>query len=284
VKWDLMNPEMVIIGTADGAATGDVERLTEVYRPLLRNDPRIVVGTWDEAESIKIFYNTFISAKLSLVNMIQDVAERVGNIDVDVVSGALKHSTHRITGPAYMRSGMGDGGACHPRDNIALRWLAQELDLGYDLFGAVMLSRERQAANLAARMAGLADRHALKETWIHGKTYKPRVPYTSGSYSLLVAHHLERMGRRARFIDPLTGDSRDRVHGVVLLAHEPQADHPAASCESRRGFYCAFEPGSVILDPWRRVEPGLFPGCVVVHYGNTRLRQSSPASVSGGSS
>ena len=43
---------------------------------------------------------------------------------------------------------MGDGGACHPRDNIALRYMSNELDLGYDLFDAVMHSRERQAENM----------------------------------------------------------------------------------------------------------------------------------------
>ena len=56
--------------------------------------------------------NTFISAKIGLVNMIQDVAEKVGHINVDVVTKALAESTHRITGPAYMTAGMGDAGAC----------------------------------------------------------------------------------------------------------------------------------------------------------------------------
>ena len=72
------------------------------------------------------------------MNMIQDVAEKVGNINVDVVANALKRSTYRITGPAYMVPGMGDGGGCHPRDNIALRWMSKEYGLGYDIFQAVM--------------------------------------------------------------------------------------------------------------------------------------------------
>ena len=46
-----------------------------------------------------------------------------------------------------MKAGMGDGGACHPRDNIALRWLAKELDLGYDIFETIMTAREKQAEN-----------------------------------------------------------------------------------------------------------------------------------------
>ena len=125
VKWDMANPEMVIIGTEDGSLTGVAGELIDLYKTIMQNDPRYEVGTWDECESIKIFYNTFISAKVGLVNMIQDFALKIGNINVDVVTNALARSTMRIMGPKYMTAGMGDAGACHPRDNIALRWLAK---------------------------------------------------------------------------------------------------------------------------------------------------------------
>jgi len=112
--------------------------LVDFYETIMENNPRYEIGTWDEAECIKIFYNTFISAKLSLVNMIQDVAERSGNINVDIVTDALSKSTQRIMSGMYMTAGMGDGGGCHPRDNIALRWMAKELNLGYDLFDSII--------------------------------------------------------------------------------------------------------------------------------------------------
>jgi UDPglucose 6-dehydrogenase len=112
VAWDMVNPEMVMIGTEDGSETGDAKLLIEFYKTIMENDPRYVVGTWDECECIKVFYNTFISAKIGLVNMIQDVAEKQGNINVDVVTDALAQSTMRIMGPQYMKAGMGDGGAC----------------------------------------------------------------------------------------------------------------------------------------------------------------------------
>ena len=107
------------------------------------------MGTIEEAECIKVFYNTFISAKLGLVNMIQDVAHKVGNINSENVAMALANSTYRIMSPMYMKPGMGDGGPCHPRDNIALRKLAQDLDLGYDLFAEIMKARDMQAKNMA---------------------------------------------------------------------------------------------------------------------------------------
>lgn len=112
VAWDMTNPEMVIIGTADGSTDSDAQELIDFYTPLMENDPRYAVGTWDEAEAIKIFYNTFISAKIGLVNMIQDVAMKNGNINVDVVTDALSKSTTRIISSKYMTAGLGDAGPC----------------------------------------------------------------------------------------------------------------------------------------------------------------------------
>ena len=89
VAWDMVNPEMVIIGTEDGKLTADAEQLIEFYKTVMENKPRYEVGTWDEAECVKVFYNTFISMKIGFVNMIQDVAEKQGNINVDVVTNAL---------------------------------------------------------------------------------------------------------------------------------------------------------------------------------------------------
>ena len=96
VEWDMVNPEMIIVGTEDGSLTGDAQTLKDFYAPLMENNPRYAIGTWDEAEAIKIFYNTFISTKIGLVNMIQDVAMKSGNINVDVVTDALAASDMRI--------------------------------------------------------------------------------------------------------------------------------------------------------------------------------------------
>ena len=156
VKFDMVNPEMIIIGTEDGSLTGDAKLLIDFYDTLLTKTTRCEVGTWDEAEAIKIFYNTFISTKVALVNMIQDVAEKNGNMNVDIVTGALERSTQRILGPAYMKAGMGDGGGCHPRDNIALRYMSEKLGLGYDLFDSIMEAREVQAKNMATRLVELS--------------------------------------------------------------------------------------------------------------------------------
>lgn len=269
VKWDMVNPECLIIGTKDGAEDGDAKQLINFYKTIMKNDPKINLGTWDEAEAIKIFYNTFISAKIGLVNMILDVAERNGNINVDVVTDALKAATQRITGPKYLTAGMGDAGACHPRDNIALRYMAANLDLGYDLFHAIMQSRDVQAKNLAKRLVFLSKKHALPIV-IHGKAYKPYVSYTIGSYSLLVGNFIEQMGEKVSYVDPLTGDKDIKeMKAVFLMAHNPRITYSETGVEIKpEELYCKFLPGSIVLDPWRTIKE--MPDCRVVHYGNTR--------------
>ena len=219
VAWDMVNPEMVMIGTEDGTETGDAKQLVDFYKTIMENNPRYEIGTWDECECIKVFYNTFISTKIGLVNMIQDVAQKQGNINVDVVTEALAQSTKRIMGPQYMTAGMGDGGGCHPRDNIALRYMASELGLGYDIFDAIMNAREIQAKNIALELVKYAEETNMP-IFIHGKAYKPGVEYCDGSYSLLVGHYVEEQGHRVTYIDPLTGDDVELgMPGIILLAH-----------------------------------------------------------------
>jgi UDPglucose 6-dehydrogenase len=273
VKWDMVNPEMIMIGTEDGNPNALAQELIDLYQPMMQNNPRYEIGTWDECETIKIFYNTFISAKVGLVNMIQDFAQRIGNINVDVVTNALARSTQRIMGPKYMTAGMGDAGACHPRDNIALRWLAQEYDIGYDMFDTIMQARERQARNLADFLVAQAVTHGLPIV-IHGKAYKPDVPYCIGSYSTLIGHYIAQAGHQVRYVDPLADDPADVVvdfdkSAVVLMAHNRSVTYDYVAGDHADRFYYNIQPGSVIVDPWRRL-PVDMPGMTVLHYGNTR--------------
>jgi UDPglucose 6-dehydrogenase len=272
VKWDMTNPEMVIIGTEDGSLTGVAGELIDLYKTIMDNDPRYEVGTWDECESIKIFYNTFISAKVGLVNMIQDFAMKIGHIDVDVVTNALARSTMRIMGPKYMTAGMGDAGACHPRDNIALRWLAQEYGVGYDLFDTVMSAREMQAKNLAQFLVDQAKTRAMSIV-IHGKAYKPDVEYCIGSYSTLVGHYVKQLGFNCRYIDPLADDQTDvmsEIHtpSVVLWAHNRKITYEYTGNQEDTQPYCEIPKGSIIVDPWRKMNQST--DYTVIHYGNTR--------------
>ena len=277
VKWDMVNPEMIMIGSETGDAV-EMQELIDIYQPLMQNNPRYVTGTWDECEAIKIFYNTFISAKVGLANMIQDFAQRIGNINVDVVTDALANSTMRIMGPKYMTAGMGDAGACHPRDNIALRWLAQEYDIGYDMFDTIMHAREIQARNLAEFLCCESDEKGYESPIvIHGKAYKPDVPYCIGSYSTLVGYYVEKeFNKSAVYLDPLADDQNQVVEkldlpAVILLAHNRNITYGYTGKDSIDGFYAEIPNGSTIIDPWRSLNN--IKGIEIIHYGNTRTTQ-----------
>ena len=269
VKWDFANPEMVMMGSKTGSES-ILHELRSLYEPMMENAPRYETGTWEEVEAMKIFYNTFISAKVGLVNMVQDFAEKIGHMNVDVVTSALANSTMRIMGPKYMTAGMGDAGACHPRDNIALRWLAQEYGVGYDLFDTIMLAREKQAKNLAEYMI---DKSEGLPIVIHGKAYKPDVEYCIGSYSTLVGHYIQEAGHECKYLDPLADDPTDVVDSVdgpvcMLMAHNRKITYGYAGNENEDRFYCEILPGTIIIDPWRKLRST--NDYKVYHYGNTR--------------
>lgn len=249
VSYDMLHPEMVIIGAAQADAPA-ILQLKSLYQKLMPPDVRYETGTWEEAESIKIFYNTFISAKIAIVNMIQDVAETTGNMNVDIVTNALANSTKRITSAAYMKAGMGDGGPCHPRDNIALSWLAKELHLGYDLFYGINHSREQQAQNLAKYLYKFD-----KPIVILGTNYKPNVSLTDGSYALLVAHYLNCIGAKV-FLDSHQDTNTSYTY---LLAHEDIFNN------------YPFNSGSIIVDVWRKFCTNR-TDLTIYQYGNTRSK------------
>ena len=247
VSDDMVNPEMIMIGTKNGIAGTNCSYKTQVlenfYNQLCDNYPRIETGTWEEVESMKIFYNTFISNKIALVNMIQDVANKLGNMDVDKVTKALSKSTKRIVSPAYMKSGMGDGGACHPRDNIALRWLAKELDLGYDLFESIMTARERQAEHMAKAILEHGE-----NVHFTSDSYKPGTDLVDGSYSLLVQYYVKKHGGQI-------ANGFDTPVQVIVRVHE--SDQVTA------------DENTVIFDPWRS-----YPKADnVVYYGKYSQRK-----------
>jgi UDPglucose 6-dehydrogenase len=274
VKQDMIRPEMIIVGTEDGTQTGDASKLAEFYGTFVYPKTRYEVGTWDEAEAIKIFYNTFISTKIGLVNMIQDVAMKSGNINVDVVTDALASSDMRIISKKYMTAGMGDAGPCHPRDNIALRWLAENLDLGYDIFDTVMHAREQQARNLAVYLHRLQQNNNLPII-IHGKAYKPDVDMVDGSYSLLIGSYLDSMGSEYCYWDPLTGDRLpDSVPAIILLAHNRQVTYGYTGELTEQQLYFNLSGGSIVVDPWRTFTTDA-ENIKVIHYGNTRLHDNN---------
>ena len=242
---DFLNPEFVLIGAWDEVAAQKVE---ECYAKI-HSCPTYKTSV-ENAELIKVAYNTFIGLKLIFANTLMEICHKTEGTDVDAVTEALGLATDRLISPKYMQGGMGDGGGCHPRDNIAMSWLAQKLDLSYDLFEASMIAREQQAGWLTELMCS----YQLPKV-ILGKAYKPGSTIELGSPSLLCHHVLREKGYDVTLYDPyIDREKPDFGPSVFLIGTK----HPEFATFQ-------FPKESVVIDPWRFVKESA--GVTVIRVG-----------------
>ena len=198
---DFLAPEFSLVGT-DARHPGI---LRDFYRSI--HDAPVFVTTIKTAELTKVAYNTYIGMKIVFANTMMEICEKTG-ADVDDLTDALSLANQRIVSTSYMRGGMGDGGGCHPRDNIALSWLARELDLSHDLFNDLMVAREKQTEWLADQIVTAIDVDT-DEVEIMGKAYKPGTALTVGSPALLLAAILNERGITYKHTDPYVEGEQD---------------------------------------------------------------------------
>ena len=230
---DFLNPEFVLFGVWDNSAAKMAEKL---YRSI--HSKRFYRTTVENAELTKVAYNTFIGLKIIFANTLMEICQKTEGTDVDEVTAALKLANDRLISPRYLTGGMGDGGGCHPRDNIALSWLARRLDLSFDLFDSLMTARGKQAGWLTDLMC----QYQLPKV-ILGRSFKPESTIELGSPALLCLNLLESKGHEVKTYDPyLDNDEPEFEPSVFLIGTK----HP----EFER---FKFPKGSVVIDPWRYV-------------------------------
>lgn len=245
---DYLRPEFVLLGCEDETAEA---ALVSFYVETVRAP--IVQTTIETAEAIKVLYNTFITSKLVFANAAMELCHKVG-ASIDDVSDALALGTRRITSPAYLKGGMGDGGACHPRDNIALSWLARNLNLSFNLFDALMTAREKQArwlCTIAIKEHILTD----LDICILGSAFKAETNIETGSAALLCANLIQSDGFSVHVYDPIAGRGLQPAQPHVFLVGTKH------SCFTSYKF----PEGSVVIDPWRFIPDQ--PGVRVVRIG-----------------
>jgi UDPglucose 6-dehydrogenase len=175
---DFCNPEFVLLGGEQNL------KLEELYRTI-HNKPFL----WTDiatAEAVKVSYNTFITMKITLANVWGEISQKLG-LNFDDIYKAWTMADKRLMGPAYLKAGMGDGGGCHPRDNIALSWLAEEVGLSHNIFEDLMLAREDHTNWLADMIPDGAV--------IFGKSFKEDSNIETGSPAILLANILKEQGK-----------------------------------------------------------------------------------------
>ena len=200
---DFLQPEFILFGVDDENAAVKAQSF---YKTIC--DSPFYKTTIENAELIKVSYNTMISTKISFVNTIMEACHHLPNTNIDEVTNALKLATRRLTSGAYLSGGMGDGGGCHPRDNIALSHLSQKLNLSYDWFDSIMMQREKQSEWLANLVIENSKNRQIN---ILGKTFKPETNLILGSPSLLLENILKEKGQKVISWDPYVDECYEKV-------------------------------------------------------------------------
>ncbi len=227
---DFLNPEFVLFGVDDEYAAKTAE---EFYKTI-HNKPFYKTEIIN-AELIKVCYNTFIGMKIVFSNTIMEICHKNGG-DVDQVIGGIKLATDRIISTKYLSGGMGDGGACHTRDNIAMSWLSKKLNLSHNFFEDIMKAREDQTDFLADLILGYNGPY-----YILGKTFKEETNLTVGSPAILLKNVLEERGVTVEQYDPyIDKKCFDIKKGTYFVA-------------TKHKFfkYFNFPKGSTVIDVWR---------------------------------
>ena len=233
---DFTEPEFVLLGVDDKEA---VETVKSFYATI--HDRPVYECSIEEAEMIKVSYNTYITMKINLANVIMEAAHKLDNVNCDNVMRGMFLASDRLISTKYLLGGMGDGGGCHPRDNIALSWMAQELDLSYDWYDSMMVCREKQTEWLGNMLIAKSNETGLKPI-ILGKCFKKETNLTVGSPSVLMKNMMEE-------------------HDVDVEMYDPWVDGGEPPLDEKAVFFIGtnhdkfldykFPEGSVVIDPWR---------------------------------
>ena len=248
---DFLRPEIILFGVDDEEAA---KKAKKFYRTI--NHAPFYETTIENAELIKVTYNTFIGTKIAFVNSVMEMCHHLPNTNVDEVMNALKMCNKRIISDKYLSGGMGDGGGCHPRDNIALSWLSDKLDMSFNWFDNIMKQREVQTDWLA----DILEYNKKGKVVILGKSFKPETNIETGSPAHLLANILRERNISFEHYDPY-------VDGDFEIGHEVCTFFIATKHEDFNDI--DYPKGSVIIDPWRYI--GDKQGVEVIRIGERNL-------------
>lgn len=238
---DFLNHEFYLVGTDDS----NVAEIMQAFYATISPTP-VRCMSIASAELTKVAYNTFISLKIAFANTVMEICDKFQDADCDDVMDSLKTATIRLISPAYLTGGMGDGGGCHPRDNIAMSWLAREHNLSFDLFEAAMLCREKQTQWLAQMLRNEHKKTGLPIV-ILGRAFKPETNLIDGSPAILIGNMLKDWNVEVTYVD-------DSVRTVIT--ERTAIATPSIfliGCRHERYRNADFATGSVIIDPHRYI-------------------------------
>src|SRR6266850_925456 len=194
---DFKFPDRIVIGTADERAR---KVLGDVYRPLSLNQPPLMFTARRTAELIKYAANAFLATKITFINEIADLAERVG---ADVQEVARGIGLDNRIGSKFLHAGPGFGGSCFPKDTRALVKIALDHDVPMRIVEAVLAVNENRKRAMARKVASVFGGTLRGKTIsVLGLTFKPNTDDMRESPSIPLITALQDLGAKIRAYDP----------------------------------------------------------------------------------
>jgi len=213
---DFKHPDRIVVGIVDERARKTME---ELYRPLYLNQAPILFTTRRTAELIKYAANAFLATKVTFINEVADLCEKVG---ADVQEVARGIGLDNRIGSKFLNAGPGFGGSCFPKDTRALIKTAQDNDSPLRIIEAVVMvneSRKRALARKVSRLLGGSLRN--KTVAILGLTFKPNTDDMRESPSITLITALQDFGAKIQAYDPEGLEQAQKVLQDVTYFHDP---------------------------------------------------------------
>jgi UDPglucose 6-dehydrogenase len=194
---DFMHPDRIVIGTWTRKAE---TLLSGIYRPLNLNETPMVKTTVESAELIKYAANAFLATKISYINEMALLCERVG-ADIKVVARGM--GLDRRVGSKFLHAGPGYGGSCFPKDTLALASFSRDAGFAFSIVEATIEANRHQRREMARRAVAMLKRTRGKAAAVLGLSFKPQTDDLRESFALELVPALQRAGARVRVFDPV---------------------------------------------------------------------------------
>lgn len=215
---DFMRPDRVVIGSNDEEA---IAIMRDLYRPLYLIETPFVITSLESAELAKYAANAFLATKISFINEIANMCDRIG-CDVHDVAKAM--GMDRRIGNKFLHPGPGFGGSCFPKDTRALAALAREFNAESRIVDAVIEVNERQRAMMIPKIEKLAGELKGKIIAVLGLAFKPETDDMREAPSVDIIRGLLERDARVRAYDPVAmHEAKKILPGVDYCEDEYEA-------------------------------------------------------------
>jgi len=214
---DFMKPDRVVIGTTSERAR---KIMDELYNPFVRQGNPIIYMNERSAELTKYAANSFLATKITFMNEIAQICERLG-ADVDMVRRGIG-SDERI-GKRFLFPGIGYGGSCFPKDVQALVKSSNDVDYEFKILNAVMEVNEKQKIHLISKIRKYFDGHLKgKHFALWGLAFKPNTDDIREAPALYLIDALKKEGCTLSVYDPEAMNNVKSVIGDIVVYGENQ--------------------------------------------------------------